>query len=365
VTRKAWNLAPPFIERQMKLPDPSGVDFRTARLSQRFEECRALHRRRFLKSAAAAALGSSVGCSLEKKWPAAFRKAPSSRVAIVKAASYEGNLVETILDGIKLCGLEVAGKRVLLKPNLVEYEKDNVINTHPAVVGASIEAFLKLGAKEVRVGEGPGHRRDTDGLLIASGLLPYLEDTKAPFIDLNLDDMRRVPLQSRFMGIDSLYFSETAASVGLLVSMPKLKTHHWAGMTLSMKNLFGLVPGVKYGWPKNFLHWHGIDQSIVDINSTLRSHFAIVDGIIGMEGNGPIQGKPKPVGVLVFGDDPVAVDATCTRVAGLDPEKIKYLHLAGEFLGNLREEHIQQIGDTIAAVKTPFAVIDSLKWLAG
>jgi uncharacterized protein (DUF362 family) len=222
----------------------------------------------------------------------------------------------------------------LLKPNLVEYERDTVINTHP-VIGAAVEAFLKLGAKEVKVGEGPGHRRDTDGLLLASGLYPFLKDTKTQFVDLNLDDIRRVPLQSDFMGIDSLYFADTVLQSDLLVSMPKLKTHHWAGMTLSMKNLFGIVPGIKYGWPKNFLHWHGIHESIVDINSTVQSHFAIVDGIVGMEGNGPIQ-EPKPVGVLVFGDDPVAVDATCVRVA-TESRKIEYLRKAGEFLGILRE----------------------------
>jgi len=88
-------------------------------------------------------------------------------------------------------------------------------------------------------------------------------------------------------------------------------------MTLSMKNLFGIIPGVKYGRPKNFLHWHGINESIVDINSPIRSHFSIVDGIVGMEGNGPIQGTPTPVGVLIFSDDPVAVDATSARVVGL------------------------------------------------
>ena len=250
-----------------------------------------------------------------------------------------------------------------MKPNLVEYEKDTVINTHPAVIGAAIEAFLTLGAREVRVGEGPGHRRDTDGLLIASGLLPYLEDTRTSFVDLNLDDIRRIPLQSSFMEIESLFFPETVLSADLLVSMPKLKTHHWAGMTLSMKNLFGLVPGVKYGWPKNFLHWHGIDQSIVDINSTVRPHFAIVDGIVGMEGNGPIQGKPKPCGVLVFGDDPVAVDASCTRIAGLNPEKIKYLKAAGDFLGNLDESQIQQIAEAISTVHSPFEVIETFKHL--
>jgi uncharacterized protein (DUF362 family) len=323
-----------------------------------------LPRRELLKTAVTLGLGAVAGCGKTPTWkPSAYRKAPSSRVAIVKAASYASNLTQLVVDGIKLCGLVVKGKRVLLKPNLVEYESDTVINTNPALIGAAIEAFLRLGAREVRVGEGPGHRRDTDGLLIASGLLPYLEGTRTPFTDLNLDDMRRVSLQSTFMGIESLFFSETVLSTDLLVSLPKLKTHHWAGMTLSMKNLFGIVPGVKYGWPKNFLHWHGIDQSIVDINSTVRPHFAIVDGIVGMEGNGPIQGKPKPCGVLVFGDDPVAVDATCTRIAGLKPEEIKYLASAGEFLGNLEEGKIQQIGEAISTVRVRFEVIDSFKHL--
>jgi uncharacterized protein (DUF362 family) len=324
-----------------------------------------MHRRDILKTGITLGLGTIAGsCARAPKWkPSAYRKPTISRVAILKAASYEENLTETIQQGIKLCGLVVRDKRVLLKPNLVEYEKDTVINTNPAVVAGAIEAFLRLGAREVRVGEGPGHRRDTDGLLLGSGLLPYLEATRTSFVDLNLDDMRCVALQSSFMGIEALFFSEAVLSADLLVSMPKLKTHHWAGMTLSMKNLFGLVPGVKYGWPKNFLHWHGIDESIVDINSTVRAHFVIVDGIIGMEGNGPIQGKPKPSGVLVFGDDPVAVDATCTRIAGLNPEKIKYLKLAGEFLGNLAESRVQQIGEGISKVESPFEVIEAFRSL--
>jgi uncharacterized protein (DUF362 family) len=86
----------------------------------------------------------------------------------------------------------------------------------------------------------------------------------------------------------------TVLGSNLLVSMPKMKTHHWAGATLSMKNLFGIVPGGVYGWPKNVLHWAGIHQSIADLHSLFPNHFAIVDGIVGMDGNGPIQGRPKP-----------------------------------------------------------------------
>lgn len=318
-------------------------------------------RRQFLKTATTCCIASlTPACSRQGRWAsAAYCKPRQSKVAILKAESYAKDLVSSILDGIRAFPLEVINKRVLLKPNLVEYERDNVINTHPAVIGATIEAFRRLGAKEVRVGEGPGHRRDTDGLLIASGLFPYLKETQTAFVDLNLDNIRRLPLQSSFMGIESLYFAESVLNADILVSMPKLKTHHWAGMTLAMKNLFGIVPGVKYGWPKNFLHWHGINESILDINSTVRPHFVIVDGIVGMEGNGPIQGTPKHVGVLVFGNDPVSVDATCTRIVGLNPEKINYLQKAEEALGNLDIARIEQIGESIGKVRNPFEVIES------
>ena len=360
-----------MIKVKNEILDPGWVNptrARTFSSDLSFPSClRFVDRRDFLKGAAAFGLASmSSRCGRNPSWkPEAYRKPEKSRVAILKAYSYERDLSSFIMDGIKSFPLEVAGKSILLKPNLVEYERDTVINTHPAVIAAAIEAFYRLGAREIRVGEGPGHRRDTDGLLMASGLFPFLKETRVPFVDLNLDDSRLVKLRSNFMRVDSLYVAESVLQADLLVSMPKLKTHHWAGMTLSMKNLFGIVPGVKYGWPKNFLHWHGIPESIVDINSTIRPHFAIVDGIVGMEGNGPIQGKPKPCGVLVFGDDPVAVDATCTRIAGLNPEKIDYLEKAGEFLGNLQENRIQQVGENIAMVRTPFEVIESFKHLLG
>ncbi len=142
------------------------------------------------------------------------------------------------------------------------------------------------------------------------------------FCDLNIDDVERVELETRASRLKELFLPKTVLGVDFLVSMPKLKTHHWAGVTLSLKNMFGVVPGSCYGWPKNVLHWAGIDRSVLDINAASRPDFAIVDGILGMEGNGPIQGSPKSAGVLLFGDDPVAVDATACRVMGLLPEKV-------------------------------------------
>ena len=174
---------------------------------------------------------------------------------------------------------------------------------------------------------------------------------------MNIDDVERVELQTRATRLKELFLPKTVLGVDFLVSMPKLKTHHWAGVTLSLKNMFGIVPGSCYGWPKNVLHWAGIDRSILDINAAARPDLAIVDGIMGMEGNGPIQGTPKAVGVLLFGDDPVAVDATACRVMGLLPEKVDYLARAGTMLGHVEASNIQQLGEGIDGVKTPFAVL--------
>ena len=158
------------------------------------------------------------------------------------------------------------------------------------------------------VAEGPGHRRDSEYLLTASGIYDVIKEHKVRYVDLNTDDVRLTDLRSDFTNLRQLYFPETLFNADLLVSMPKLKTHHWAGVTLSLKNMFGVIPGSVYGWPKNALHWAGIHGSIFDINSSLPiPQFAIVDGIVGMEGNGPLQGQAKQSGVLILGHDLVAV----------------------------------------------------------
>jgi uncharacterized protein (DUF362 family) len=325
-----------------------------------------MRRRDFLKYTALGSLGTTVaGCQSSGHWqPDAYRKKASSRVAVLAAKTYDQPLKDVILRGIKLCGLQVVGKRIVLKPNLVEFDPKGVINTNPAVIEAAIDAFRTLGAAAVSVAEGPGHRRDNEYLLSASGFYDVIREHKVRYVDLNTDDVRATPVRSDFTNFKHLYLPETLLNADILVSMPKMKTHHWAGVTLSMKNMFGIVPGAVYGWPKNILHWQGIDNSILDINSSLPlPQFAIVDGIVGMEGNGPLQGQAKAVGVLIFGDDFVSVDASAARLMKLEPRKIKHLAKADEFLGNLAYERIEQIGDKLESFEQDFAVIESLKYL--
>lgn len=323
--------------------------------------CSELSRREFLAALPLAAVAAS--CRRRPYDAQAFVLPSSSDVALLAVADYGAAVADTISRGLALVGPDVRGRRVLLKPNLVEYESGTMINTHPAVVAGAAEAFLRAGAREVVVGEGPGHRRDTEYLLTASGLGAYLRELGVPFVDLNLDDVRPVTLKSRFMGRDSLMLPAEILAADVVVSLAKLKTHHWAGMTASMKNLFGVVPGAVYGWPKNLLHYCGIESSILDLNATIRPAFAIVDAVVAMEGDGPIMGTPKPCGFLAMGRDPVAVDATCARIMGLDPERIGYLREASGYLGNVAASRIVQRGEAAERFETRFALIDSMRHL--
>jgi uncharacterized protein (DUF362 family) len=276
---------------------------------------------------------------------------------IRKAAHYDLDLFNLIYESLREFQLPVKDKTIFLKPNLVGLDPHGMMNTHPAVISATRESFLKLGASRVMIGDGPAMDRDTQAILESVRLMHFTGRLGKDFCDLNLDDVERVVLETRATRLKELFFPKTVLGVDFLVSMAKLKTHHWAGVTLSLKNMFGIVPGGCYGWPKNILHWAGIDGSILDINAAARPDFAIVDGVLGMEGNGPTQGSPKAAGVVIFGDDPVAVDATACRVMGLLPERVKYIARAGTMLGHAEVSKIQQLGEGIVDVMTPFAVL--------
>jgi uncharacterized protein (DUF362 family) len=293
-----------------------------------------------------------------------FRMPQHAQAFVAKVGHYQLDIAGAITRGIRGLGVnreELKGKRILLKPNLVETASGAPhINTHPLVLRGAVEAFLKLGASAVMVAEGPGHRRDTLAVYEESGLADVLVEDRIRFHDLNYITGYDLPNAGRQSRLKMLTFPGLFQEVDWIVSVAKMKTHHWAGATLSMKNLFGVMPGIYYGWPKNVLHQVGIDNSILDINATLKPHFAIVDGIVGMEGDGPIMGDRKRVGVLVMGRNLAAVDATCCRIMGIDPYRVSYLERADNWLGPISEGAIEQRGETIVTVRTNFNLIETI-----
>jgi uncharacterized protein (DUF362 family) len=334
---------------------------------------RRMSRRRFLIRAAEAglatgAVGLTIGGILAQQKPSPwnhdlFRVPERSKVAVLRATDYAGDLEGVVMSGMREIDVDVVGKAVLLKPNMVEFDPSSAINTDPRLVAATVAVMKRLGASSVVVGEGPGHRRDTEYIIRRSGLLDLLRDVDTPFVDLNTAALVRRSLQSHYTDLGELWLPRVVVESDLVVSMPKMKTHHWGGVTLSLKNCFGCVPGRVYGWPKNVLHWAGLEQSILDVAAAVRPGLAIVDGITGMQGDGPIEGAPIAAGVVVMGTDCVAVDATAARVMEVDPGRVFYLAEAGRFLGQSEPELITQVGEDPDREAMPFELLPSFSHL--
>jgi uncharacterized protein (DUF362 family) len=290
-----------------------------------------------------------------------LRQIPSpSKVHIAPVADYQADLAGVLQRQYEAFRERVplAGKRVVLKPNIVEYHRDKVINTNPLVVAAAIELCKREGAAEIIVAEGPGHCRNVEHLVGASGLGDVLRHYNVCLVDLNHDEPVKLLNLGRLTKLDYLFLAQTVVTADVLISLPKLKTHHWAGATLSLKNLFGTLPGTCYGWPKNELHWRGVENSIVDIGLTRTPDLEIVDGIIGMEGDGPLNGTPKPLGAIIMGADPLAVDATCCRLMMLDPKRVGHLVMGYQKkLGLLNQNEIELIGERIEKLAQPFETL--------
>jgi uncharacterized protein (DUF362 family) len=283
-------------------------------------------------------------------------------VFVARNQRYDGPLERTIRDGLVATGFDpaaVRGRRVLLKPNLVEPIRScPQMTTNPAVVVAAAEVFRRWGA-DVTVGEGPGHVRDTELALCESGMQDALDRARLPFADLNYSQLGWIENGGRASSLRGFYFPAQVVEADLIVSMPKMKTHHWVGYTGALKNLYGVIPGIKYGWPKNVLHYAGIPESIFDINASLPKTVSIVDGILAMEGDGPIMGSGKPMGLLVIGTNNTAVDATLGRIMGFEPSKISYLQLAADRLGPIDEAYIDQTGERWQDVASGFRILDA------
>lgn len=317
-------------------------------------------RRELLGAGAAVVAGGGLAAGM--RFASRNEAGLRANVFTTKAKDYSVDIVQRIVDGFAELGItrrELQDKSVVLKPNLVETARGEAhINTNPAVVVAAAEAFRRMDVKSVVVAEGQGHRRDSQIVLDESGMGRALQEARLPFVDLNHDEFTKVDAGGEWSKLGPLFLPNTILSADWVVSVPKLKTHHWAGVTCSMKNFFGVMPGVVYGWPKNVLHYAGIAESILDINATVRPALSIVDAIVGMEGDGPIMGTPKKTGYLVMGRNLPAVDATCTRLMDLNPLGVGYLGGASGRLGPIQEKHISQRGETIASLMSRFAILN-------
>lgn len=318
-----------------------------------------MKRREFLKStvvlANAAAFGGGAGIQ---------QASAQSPVTLLSMPDYGRDMEKEIAAIMAGDGLALKGKKVLLKPNFVESHPERPINTNPSVIASVAHACLRLGAAQVIVGEASGHRRDPWFSVLNPSLRAIL-DKKVRCVDLNHGDAVAVSNKGGLTGFSHFYLAKPVAEADVLISLPKMKTHHWVGVTLCLKNLFGVLPGIYYGWPKNLLHFRGIERSILDLARTVKVHYGVIDGVVGMEGDGPIMGKAKSVGALVLSSFPLAADSTAARIMGFDPRKILYLAQAGRFLPGLKPQDVVIRGERPARFATQFDCPEEFKGMRG
>lgn len=285
-----------------------------------------------------------------------LRHSGRSRVTLRSCPSYEDDIVKLLSADFAQWQNKIKAKKVFLKVNMVDYRQGKPLTTDPHLINALITICKQLGAAEIAVGDGPALNRDSDYLLQTSGIGLCCKKQDVPFIDLNIDDIEKVENPMGFTGLDHFLFPKSVTEADFIVSVPKLKTHRWARFTCSMKNLFGVIPGRRYGWPKSLLHQKGVDYSIIDLVASIKPSLAVVDAVVAMEGEGPLSGTAINSGFIALGQDLAAVDSVCARAMGIDPHLVKYMLLAEQVIGNTDLKDIDIKGDTLASITRTFVL---------
>ncbi len=273
-----------------------------------------------------------------------------TKVAVIRCEKYDNTqVILSVKKGLDLLGgissFVKPGEKIVLKPNiLIGSEPDKCVTTHPAVF-RGIGSILKEAGAIVSYGDSPAFGKSETNLR-RSGLKQVGDELGFSLGDF--DNGRPVSHKDALL-VKKLIIANGVLDCDGLISLPKLKTHGLMRFTGAVKNQFGCIPGflkgqyhVKLPDPYDFA------AMLVDINTLIKPRLYIMDGIIAMEGNGPRNGKPKQLNVLLLSTDPIALDATACKIINLNPEFVP-TSKAGEKagLGTCHTENIEIIGERI------------------
>jgi uncharacterized protein (DUF362 family)/ferredoxin len=251
-----------------------------------------------------------------------------STVSIVGCKDFVPDAVyRAISDSVNLAGgLDVAGKSVLLKPNmLATASPEQAVSTHPEFLRAAIRVMRDRGASRILVGDSPAFQ-STDAIGMWNGLKPVALQEGAEWVDFGNPFDVETP---QALLVKRFTVARVVTEVDVVVSLCKLKTHGLMYFTGAVKNLFGIIPGLR----KSALHMRfpgkvEFGTMLADLTLAVRSSYAIMDGIVAMEGAGPYAGKPRKLGLVLAGADIFAVDWVASSIIGYDPLDIPYLRVA-------------------------------------
>jgi len=269
------------------------------------------------------------------------------KVAIVKGA----NPVEATVKALELLGSDVDGvlsekKPILIKPNYLNSKHPSTgVTTDSRVIEGVVKFLKERKMEEIVIGEGSGFA-DTFKAFKVAGVDNVAERYGVKLVDLNEDEFVEVS-PSNPLSLKRIRVAKTALE-SIIISVPKLKLHRQAAVTLSLKNMMGALAS------KGTMHMGSLSENIADLASVLKPSIAVIDGIIAGEGH-ENSGKPVEMNLVIAGTDPVAVDAVGAAVMGIEPTEVKHLVLAEKKgLGTCQLEKITVLGENIEKVKRKF-----------
>ncbi len=282
----------------------------------------------------------------------------NTKVSIVECQDYS-NAKEAVKEALNLIGgLEkviVPGSRVLLKPNVLSIRPpEDAVTTHPAIVSAMCELVSEAGGIPV-IGDGSGIVKPgsttTSQALKVSGIESVASDHGVELINFETSGFVEVDVPGARQ-FSHLYISKAVLEADIVISLPKLKTHELTLYTGAVKNFFGAVPQ-KTRKQAHFLEDRLLfGEAVVDIYSVVKPQLVVMDGIVGMEGNGPSNGTPVLAGVIMASYNCVALDIVASELIGIDPLKVPTNKAALE--RGFGTEHPEVVGVPLEKVKVRF-----------
>jgi len=274
-----------------------------------------------------------------------MEKMAVSRVAIVKGERSK----DTVLRALDLIGIEdEIAKPVIIKVNFITDKTwETGATTDPIVVDALVK-FFKPRSPNVSVVESNATTTNADRAAEKTGILEVCNENGVRFVNLSKVE-EKVRVQVNDPETLSSFVVPRIVLESYVVNAAKLKTHTQTGVSLGLKNMFGLLPEkMKFRY-----HLKNIEKVIVDLNSVLRADLTVIDGFVAMEGPGPVNGIPVKMDIIIAGRDPVATDALAAKIMGFSPDSIYHIRRAAEKkIGSMDE--IEALGESIESVARQF-----------
>jgi len=281
-------------------------------------------------------------------------------IVVVSKGEDPFRTTERVLQRLDLPDLK--GKHVLIKPNAARLAfPGEGVTTHPSVVAATIQHLKKQGAGRVVIGESCIFGVDAQEAFRVTGMKEISEKNRVELVDLDQGAPMEIPIPGGKV-IKKIKVPALLKEFDFVISVPVMKTHMHTQVTLSLKNMKGLL------WRREKARFHQLrydrkvtkghkelDIAISEMASVLSPHLAIIDGTAGMEGMGPAYGRTKKMGVIVAGNHSLSVDAVAARLMGFVPEGIPHLRLSAERgLGEIRWKRISVEPKNFLKWETPF-----------